>query len=91
MYERIDQSSNQPTQTPNPIPPTPTPSQKQQGVMLAAFGRPAQVLTTLMIFIITFLTPVAYLVRASAGALFPVLLIVCCCACYAMPCCAMLC
>ena len=31
--------------------------------MLAAFGRPAQVATTLLIFIITFLTPVAYLVR----------------------------
>lgn len=35
---------------------------RHQGVMLAAFGWPAQVACTILIFIITFLTPAAYLI-----------------------------
>jgi len=43
-----------------------------QGVMLAAFGRPAQAACTLLIFIITFLTPVAYLILLR-GLLSPII------------------
>lgn len=40
--------------------------------MLAAFGRPAQAACTLLIFIITFLTPVAYLILLR-GLLSPII------------------